>query len=250
MQNIRSKKKVIIISVIAILSIIALIVYASIMSTRPKDDYLNISNLDTYTNGKPSDRDTLNYIKETLFKTVNLNTNPPVTSNSVDDVMIREGTFSQEANGDESLYKITFIVDIESLKQSYSVAYSWSMDDDDRFNHDQDERGVSVLCLPVDKLIYGDFDCKDLFTEEESFIDPIFQYLPHTTLDYKVTFDPIAEEKTLVITIMTSAADERSDPEAAISAYRSSALQWLDSLEDIDPSDYKIEWVYQRASIY
>lgn len=229
-------------------TVVISIIYWS-LSSGQKGGYLDISNLDKYTRGKPSDKDTLDYIKRSLYTTVNLNLREPVASNSVKDILVRDGAFHQEASETKSAHIVTFIVDIESLKQSYQVNYSWPYDKN-RGSDNIDERAVGVLCLPRDKLVFGDFKCKDLFTEEEVAPDPIFQYLPHSTLDYSVTYDSEAERKTLVIDIKTSAGDERVDPKAAIEAYQNEARQWLDSLEGINAKDYVIHWTYSRSSLY
>lgn len=241
-------KTIIIFAIVVFLAIVAVVSVLYINSNQ-RNGYLKISNLGDYTKGKPTNPNTVRYIEEQLYKTVNMNLEKPVKSNSVKDVLIRYDTFRQDFNDQEQYYTVDFIVDISSLKQSYEIKYSWSSNNSSA-NNNIDERGTAVLCLPKNMLYYGDFKCKDGFTEEEQAQDPIFRYLPYSTLDYTVTYGSNAERKILVIEIKTSAADEKTDPMAAINTYQEEAKAWLNSLEGINPSDYVIQWKYSRASLY
>ncbi|MFZ1243369.1 MAG: hypothetical protein WAQ22_04500, partial [Candidatus Saccharimonas sp.] len=95
MNNSR-KTPIIMVVIFLILIILSFIIYSVITSGKPQGKYLEISNLEDYTKDKPVNSATLNYIKETLYKTVNLNLEKPVRNHSVKDVVIREGSFSQE----------------------------------------------------------------------------------------------------------------------------------------------------------
>ena len=48
-----------------------------------------------------------------------------LNSNDVDDIVIREGSFEAVENDDGSV-SVNFIVDIDSLKQTYTVSTGWT----------------------------------------------------------------------------------------------------------------------------
>ena len=108
------------------LLIIAVYLYISTRSAY--NNHLEIANLAEYTNGKPSDKKTLDYIKYDLYRVVNKSTNKAKANDSVKDIMIRKGSFSQTKNDKKGTHTVSFIVDIASLKQSYSVSYQWTND--------------------------------------------------------------------------------------------------------------------------
>lgn len=243
-----SKRKIIII-VIVLITIIAIAVASIVyISSNKRNSYggeLQIANLDEVTNGRPSDQDTLEYIKYDLYRVVNKNNTPPVESNSIKDILIRENSFQQNQDTIKGVNDVSFIVDIESLKQSYLVSYQWSIGKD---RSNLDEWGTVVKCLPIEQLIYGDFNCKDMFIELDSPSDPILKHLPYSTADYSVVLDP-STEKTLKATIRTTAADERFNSDLAIKKYKADLNDWITSI-GLNPADYKINYTIIRASLY
>lgn len=208
-------------------------------------DGLEIANLSDYTNGKPSSKDSLEYIKYDLLRTVNKNVDNPVDSNSIKDVLIRDNTFSQIYDDDIDVYTVEFIVDIESISQSYDVSYQWSSTGK---KDNLTEWGTVVKCLPKEKLVYGNFNCKDMFTELDNPVDPILKYLPYSSADFKVTYDP-SINKTLNVTVYTTSADERINPDSAIKQYKANAKKWIEST-GVSVSEYKINYTVVRASLY
>ncbi len=242
-----SRKKVIIAIVLFILVVCIIAITSNIKSSENRyGDHLEIANLDQYTKGAPSNKDSLDYIKYDLLRTVNKNVKEPVQNDSIKDILIRDNSFKQEKDEDTKVYTVSFIVDIKSLKQSYNVSYQWS---ESGKKDNLNEWGTTVKCLPKDQLVYGDFNCKDMFTELSAPpVDPILNHLPHSTVDYKVSYDP-TKEKTLNATIYTTAADERIDSEGAIKQYKSDLQKWITST-GLNPKDYKINYTIVRASLF
>lgn len=244
--NRTTKKAILIIGSMLLVIILTVgVLYAMNADKNKYGDDLEIKNLDTYTEGKPTSKDSIDYIKYDLLRTVNKNVKTPVTSNSVKDIIIRDDTFSQSYNEEKGVYTVNFIVDIKSLSQSYDVSYQWSNSGE----KDKLTEGVTaVKCLPVDKLIYGEFDCKDMFTELSAPTDPILAHLPYSSLDFKVTYDPNVT-KTLNATIYTTAADERTDPGVAIEQYKKNVKEWVAST-GVNANEYKINYTLVRASLF
>lgn len=248
MYSNKKTKKVLLISGAALLFLVGIVAAILYFTTANKSKYgggLEITNLDTYTKDKPSDKDSIDYIKYDLLRTVNKNVKTPVTADSVKDIVIRDKTFTQVYDDDLDVYTVNFIVDISSLSQSYDVTYQWSSDGK---RDNLTEAGTVVKCLPAEKLVYGNFNCKDMFNEFSTPVDPILNYLPHTTADYKVVYDPTAT-KTLKATIYTTAADERIDPDTAIEQYKADVKKWVAST-GVNASEYTIRYTLVRASLY
>jgi hypothetical protein len=206
---------------------------------------LRIKNLSTYTQGKPSNKNTVNYIEHAIFTTVNLNLDTPIQNKSIEDVLIRDGSFSQEYNNEKTIHTIKFIIDSESLKQSYDVSYQWA--DNDRYSLDLDEWGTTVRCLPKDKLIYKDFNCKDMFSEMSTTADDptLAKILPYRGDFYTIRYYAGDKKDSTVISIqiMINTTGERTKKQFDV--YKKEALNWL-VLEGVDLDNYEL--VYRNLS--
>lgn len=89
------------------------------------------------------------------------------TQSRVDDVVIREGTYEEEIL-DDGTVQATFIVDIDSLKQSYTVSTGWSKDGKTVYE-------VIVNCPPMSKMKYPETVCEGMYNNTYS----IDAYLPY-----------------------------------------------------------------------
>lgn len=156
MELLRNRRILVILIPLLLLLTIAAIWNASIYRN-PYGYYLEIANLDEFTAGKPTNEDRLDFIKHSLYNNVSLNSDDEIENNSITDVLVREGSFSQVY--DQDVHTVKFIVDIQSLRQSYGVAYQWV--DNEDLSDSLDEYGTRVSCLPSYKLIYDDFGCTD-----------------------------------------------------------------------------------------
>jgi len=228
-NQVNPQKKLLIITLsFVLLVILASAVYWYISSrNNPEGDSLVIKNLDSYTQGKPSNKDTLNYIEHMLYTTVNLNLNKPVKDKSIEDVMVRDGSFSQEYNQSKSVHTVKFIVDIQSLKQSYDVSYQWSANN--KYSSGLDEWGTTVKCLPKDKLIYKDFKCRDMFSEMSTTADDpmLAKILPYEGDFYTIRYysGDKAGNTIISIQIMITPTGERTKKQFDI--YKKEAQDWL-----------------------
>lgn len=224
--------------------------YSSIQYSKNQyGESVDIANLSTYTQGKPTDKDSIDLIKNYLYKIIKLNT-PNSSPEKITDISIRDGSFSQEYAKDDKLHTVNFIVDIPSLKQSYNVSYQWI---DSGGNRDSiGEYGTIVNCLKEGKVIYREFKCKDFFSEAARIgkpTDPIFEFLPYSTTAYKVTYN--TSRKTLDMKVYLSAADVRSGKEVEIiDKYKSEVREWIIS-KKLDPKNYEnMHILIERSSIY
>lgn len=242
------KNIIIIVSLVTLLFIAAIVVNVLINNNKKTfGDTVNIAGLKENTQGKPDKKVLQEFIQYEALRVVNLNSKEPKAGKDIEDAVIREGSFNQSNDSDNGLHRVTFILDIKSLRQSYNVSYGWT-DVLDAEHNSLTENISYVKCLPADKLIYGEFDCVDFDSVIDAPSDPILRHLPHSTLNYRVVLDPV-QPYTLNVDISTTAADERGDAKAAINRYKKQVLDWISSI-GFDPQDYSIKYTYNRASIY
>jgi len=243
----KAKRTLIVAVAIFLFSSAVAIVLAIYENTKnPYPYYINIANLDDFTAGKPTDRNTLNFIKYSLFNTISYNLDYPITNGEIEDVLVRPNSFSQTYDEATRTHSVNFIVDIESLQQSYGVRYQWSNDR----SFITAEYGTLVFCLPIEQLIFGDFQCRYMMSSENQVSDPIIRHLPHSTLNFEITAGGLNNNKlTLNITITLSAYDERTDADAAIESYKVEVVNWIKSIGQT-PDNYNLNYNIIRASLF
>lgn len=233
----KRKKLFIVTGLIGIL--IVLVCTYLIVNKNPYGNELEISNLDEYTSGDPTDKQTLDRIKYDLFKTVSLNLDKPISNKSIKDVVIRKDTFKENY---EDLNEVSFIVDIASIKQSYFVTYQWSHRD----GVHPEEYGIQVTCLPIDELKYGDFDCVDERISEigVEYYDPVEKILPYEE-EYKFTVRDyiVANENSTLLNVDAFVPNWASDPDEVLDSYTENINSWLKS-KKLDPGKYEINYTY------
>lgn len=224
-----------------IFGLIAIIIGFVVYKTNYEKPYgteITIGNFDSKIKNLPADRKAS--ISAYLYDTVKKNTNQSITIAEIGEATIRENSNSQIFNSEAKVFNGSFIVDIEKIKQSYKIEYVYSSDkNSDRLGGYE----VLVLCLPSDKLIYGSFDCKELFEDSEG-IDPIVTALPYSTLSYEIRYIDTGKDKaTLAVRLFISEADRSIDEAAAVNNYKKEALDWLVS-KGFKPDNYEIIYTY------
>lgn len=162
LYNLLTKRNIIIAGVA--LLVVACVASLLLWLRNPYGEEMQISNLDSYTQGQPIDRQTMQHIQHSLYTIIKDNYPGPIASNSLSDILIRDGSYSQHYDKEKGLRLIRFIVDIKSIRQSYQIEYAHSQ------NGEVDNSGIyqysnMASCVPQDQMIYGYFYCKDLFTQ-------------------------------------------------------------------------------------
>lgn len=89
-----------------------------------------------------------------------------VTRSKIDDAVIREGTYEETTEDD--ITTATFLLDIDSLKQTYSVTISWS-------NTVKLSDGLAINCPRKDEMKYPETVCYGMYNDSYS----LDLYLPH-----------------------------------------------------------------------
>jgi hypothetical protein len=226
---------IIIVSVCIVLGIIATVTYNT-LNKNPYGQGIVINDFNKKVKNLPSDR--VESISAMLYNTVQLNLKDGQEMPNIPDANIREGSEKQDEVTKNAQYSGSFIVDIESIRQSYKVTYSYSKDPNDDF---MSGYPVGVSCLDGAEVIYKDFQCKDLTSEESKGVDPIIYRLPHDTLTYRITaLEGDDATISLQIDLYLSSVD-LSDSAAAIQQYKLEALTWIES-QGFNPDDYQITY--------
>lgn len=235
-----NRKKIIIVSSIVLLIVLLVVLVFSLRN--PYGDELTISNLDSYTNGKPSNKNSLQAAKRNLYLTINKNNKKPIGNNSIKDIVVRKGSFRQKLKNNDTLYSVSFIVDSKSLGQSYVVEYQWSRDGNPEH---LEEYGAGITCLAIDQLIYGDFNCVDdrIIEQGVENYDPIEKVLPYE-VEYKYTIKDYNKKSDKSIVLKVEAFIPRwGDKQKIIDSYSKDILDWIKS-KKLNPDHYSLEFTY------
>lgn len=202
---------------------IGLIIFFAITNQPYFGKQTNINNLTS----TPETSEVLNIIKYNLYQTIGYNSS--VDPATVSDVTIRENSKTETYDESTKLHFISLIVDIPSLKQSYQVNYQWT---DDK-NTELSEWATNVSCLAEDKLIYGPFNCQDMFTTMDGSNDPIMKILPYYGPRFEIT-SSVADNKVTSVNIKLLTCIDSSLP-----TYEAEAKTWLEN-QGINPGNYHL----------
>lgn len=204
-----------------------------------RGEFITIQNYDSHVKNLPlSEKEA---IEKSLYNTATFNYSNKEFLMQMDDALIRDGSYSQDFGN--NIYKTSFIVDIKSIGQSYRIEDSFS-------KLSIKESGLSdyttmVLCVDKKDLIYGDFSCQDVTSQESgvSKVDPILRYLPRSTLTYTLSLDPLSGNLHLYADMILSNADYRTGVAQAVDKYKKEIEVWFTS-NGLDVKDYLITYRY------
>ena len=153
-----------------------------------------------------------------------------VTQNDIDAVVIREGTFETSENEDGTI-AAKFIVDIDSLKQTFTVGTGWSKDGREVYE-------TIVDCPPLELMKYPETVCYGAYHNTYS----LDLYLPYTVYSEGrgSSSSPSApnilitgNQDTKTLNIMVSTCDEER--------FKKEAWEYLNTVP-IDFSDYTVNY--------
>lgn len=237
------RKKVLLRIVIAFIAIVAVVIVLAFFFRSDKNQYgyfIKIQNFDQKVKNVPSD--TRDSLESYLYNVVVMNVTPDFDARKVGDAYIREGSERQELNN-TNVYTGEFIIDIESIKQSYRAQYSYSTDETSRLTAGNP---VVISCLPEDQLKYGPFECKDLVSGQSNKQDILMQYLPYQNFSFKII--PVEEDGHihLEVALDIPEVDLRGPVESrseVVANYKIQVAQWITS-KGADPSDFEIIYNY------
>lgn len=182
-------------------------------------------------------QDAQEFIAENIWEVVKSNV-AEFNQNDITDAVIREGTYEEREMEDGSV-RANFIVDIDSLKQSYTISTGWSKDK--RIVYE-----VVVDCPPIQQMKYPETVCYGMYNNTYS----ISLYLPYIVNPegYDVEDDEVlapniyidADEDKKIVEVMVSVCDADK--------FKQEAMNYLDSIP-VDFSDYTIEYNINNINV-
>lgn len=185
-------------------------------------------------------------METSLYNTVDRNMDDSKNPLRVNDAYIRENSEEQTLNRSTGVYSGRFIIDMESIKQSYQVQYSYV----EVKNSSTSGSPVIITCLPSDQLKYGDFGCTDIASEQTSKDDLILQYLPYRNFSFEILPDSTQGDKLVLhTTLKIPQSDLRGNTASrleVISMYKAEVTGWISS-KGLNPEDYDIRYNYDDA---
>jgi hypothetical protein len=235
-NKLNPKQKIIIISLVFLLIIISMSLFFIKLHDN-NNGTIGINNYNKYTANLPADR--RDAINNTLYKIVenNSNSNNP----SINDAAVRDNSVEDNYNNTTNIHSGFFIVDMKSIKQSYLISYKWSSDEN---NINLGGYTATASCLSLDKLLYGDFNCKDDFANSTNTTsrNPILDYLPYSTFNYTVTANNDSGKITLNVNIILYSSDTRNGQrDNSISKYKTEITDWIKS-KKLSPDNYLMNY--------
>ncbi len=193
---------VILLSIFAII-ILLIITLAQIFRKNPYGEQIKINNLSQYYKDFPDN--TKDSILNTLYNIVSINN--PDTKIPKSGAKIREGSTTRSYNKNTGVYVDNFIIDIDSLQQSYVFQVTWSPNQDN-LNLENVSYPVLATCPTQEQLTYTPFDCKDNSSSNGIYNDIVFSFLPINISYYEnnysiyVAYDIVAQVKYDKLTIV------------------------------------------------
>lgn len=165
--------KIIAIIVVALIVIVFLILsFQRLFRTNPYGPEIIIDNFDEYYSIAPQEKQdyACHYLYEAVLR------NLPKDQIPKSGAIIREKTAELEHNAEKNSYYGSFIVDIPKIEQSYRVQISWSIGKNN-YSTSTDYSAL-VTCLKSSEVIYPNFDCRDLFTDDNEASDKFNKEYP------------------------------------------------------------------------
>jgi hypothetical protein len=247
MQPANSQRKLI--TTIAIIFgavVIASIIIAIIVQLSPKNEYGERIKIQNYTQKVKNVSDELHNATEAgLYNTVKKNVPESTNPSKIKDAFIRDNSNSQDYDKGNETYNGKFIVDIESIKQSYLIQYTYVKND----NSDEGlATRVVVSCVNKEDVKYESFKCDDFVKQQATQNDNIIQYLPYSNFSFKIAADTTAgdDKMILLVELRIPESDLKGDvasKQAVVAMYKNEVAKWLET-KNLDPTIYTYEYNY------
>jgi len=172
-----------------------------------------------------------------LAYTLGLNTGRELPE--IRDIEIREGSYRQVLR--DGVYETEFMVDIESLEQSYKIMSYYSLSGVGA------DYSYQARCVFGDDLKYGEFKCKDRISEENGmpWADPAQYELPYFDTYYQINVGESTRDRIGIEIKINMAKPISENNIRAGEMYKERGLEKIREM-GFDPDDYSIRysWAY------
>lgn len=223
-QNLSKKQKVVIVVLMQIILVIILASIVVVNTSQPRNHISTVDNDDILKN-IPSKE--IELYEQGLWSIIE-ETVDGADKSMIKDAVIREGSYIDETdenqNDSSGSHQVSFIVDIDSIQQSYKVVLGWSRD---QYNP------PIIDCLPASEAKYPDSICYGTYrnTHDLSLYFPYTIYAPQSNGANDVLITGEEYEHWIKVDITNCRPDE----------LKKQAQDYLDSLP-IDLTQYNIEY--------
>lgn len=239
-----SRKKATLLLISGLVLLIGIIALISVLTQKSENQFGKFIKIQNYTEKvKNLSGDMRDGMEASLYNTVVKNIDASKDASTVGDAMIRDNSDLQNYSSETTIYSGSFIIDMASIKQSYRIQYSYS-------NNEETIVGGSpivVSCLPKELLVYGEFPCTDLASEQAVDDGVILQYLPYENFTFSITPDATqGDHLVLIVDLDISEIDLKGDAAskaATVALYKKEVTDWIES-KDVDPTKYEIQYNY------
>lgn len=230
-QNLSKIQKISFVFFLQALFIIIIIIVLN-FTLQPKKHIKSISSEENFTLPIPDKN--IETFKNALWAVISNNVRE-VDRSVLDDVTIREGSY--EEIEEESSRMASFIVDIDSIKQTYKVSISWVTDSKSGLYDD-----VAIDCPPQSQMKYPETICRGMYNNTYS----LDLYLPYQIdSPYKDEYEYAGpevyiygDESTHTITVSLAPCNNAEENKKKANDY----LQTIPNLKD-----YQVEYVLQSG---
>jgi hypothetical protein len=249
MQPTDSRKKLLTtIGIIFSAVVIITIIIAIIVQLSPKNEYgegIKIQNYDQKV--KNVSQQLHDGTEASLFNVVKKNVPEDTNPAKIKDAFIRDNSNSQDYDKDNDIYSGKFIVDIDSIKQSYLIQYTYIKNEN---NSEGLTNRVVVSCVNEEDVKYKSFKCTDYVSTQATQNDTILQYLPFSNFSFKIAADTTAgdDKMILLVELRIPESDLKGDAaskQAVVAMYKKEVTDWLQS-KSLDPTQYTYEYNYDN----
>ena len=204
-------------AIVGIIALIFLIIIGVTINNivEKSNQPLTIKNYDRYLSSAPES------YEETLLTQIYslIQDSLPVGTDEdsfVRDAEIRKDSFTE--NKEDGITSTHFLLDIDSLKMTYTVDFAWSKSKKEILPD-----SIIVNCPPISEMKYPETTCYGMYNTTSS---PEL-YLPYTAFaeDGKIKYQLTLSQDLYIINIYTNACNDK----ALENQYREEALEWLKS---------------------
>lgn len=222
-QNLSRKQKITILIILQALLIIVIVSIANSIISKPKD---HVGTLDDKGILKDVPKAEIELYEQELWKVVSA-TDENLDRSIINDVVVREESYTEDSRVIEdtgnTAHQVSFIVDIDSIKQSYKISLSWEKD---FYNT------PIVDCLPISEAKYPNSFCQGTYRDSYD----LTLYLPYQIdSPFKDEFDYagpevsiIGDESTRIITVSLAPCNNIEENKKKANAY----LQTIPNIEE------------------
>ncbi|MBR2766658.1 hypothetical protein IKD67_01040 [Candidatus Saccharibacteria bacterium] len=224
-DNLSRAQKIGLLAIVQLLFIVVLVLL--VQSFTREKSHVEIEDQAVAENDIPENAE--EFIAENIWSIVSSKV-ADVSSNDIKDVVIREGTYEETQNKDGTV-SASFIVDIDSLKQTFTVGVAWSKDGKTVYE-------PIIDCPPLELMKYPETVCYGAYHNTYS----LDLYLPHLVYPENRGKSGVSSAPNIMITgdqekkslnIMVSVCDEER--------FKKEAWEYLNTLP-IDFSDYTVNY--------